>query len=77
MIANSLANSLNLASTQDCGRHGGQVERKKGKSTTLAITTEGPELDDLQHGDTVRMRPLPTNKRKSWKKATLVKQVAP
>ena len=35
------------------------------------------ELVDLQSGDTVRIRPLPTEREKLWKKATVIKQVAP
>ena len=35
------------------------------------------ELVGLQSGDTVRIRPLPTDREKLWKKATVIKQVAP
>ena len=35
------------------------------------------ELVDLQSGDTVHIRPLPTDREKLWKKATVIKQVAP
>ena len=35
------------------------------------------ELPDLRPGDTVRMKPLPTDKQKLWKKGMVVKQVAP
>lgn len=35
------------------------------------------ELVDLQSGDTVRIRPFPTDREKLWKKATVIKQVAP
>ena len=35
------------------------------------------ELPELPPGNTVRMKPLPTDCEKQWKKATVVKQVAP
>ena len=35
------------------------------------------ELTELQPGDTVRMKPLPTDRQKLWKKGVVVKQVAP
>ena len=35
------------------------------------------ELPELLPGDTVRMKPLPTDCAKQWKKAMVVKQVAP
>ena len=35
------------------------------------------ELPELQPGDTVRMKPLPSDKEKLWRKGSVVKQVAP
>ena len=35
------------------------------------------ELPELQPGDTVRMKPLPSDKEKQWRKGSVVKQVAP
>ena len=35
------------------------------------------ELPELLPGDTVRLKPLPTDCEKQWKKAIVVKQVAP
>jgi len=35
------------------------------------------ELVDLQSSDTVHIRPLPTDREKLWKKATVIKHVAP
>lgn len=34
------------------------------------------ELPELQPGDTVRMKPLPSDKEKLWRKGSVVKQVA-
>lgn len=35
------------------------------------------ELSELQSGDTVRIKPLPSDKEKQWRKGTVAKQVAP
>ena len=51
---------------------------KEGKSNQEHYYNRGTrELVNLQSGETVRMRPLPTDKEKLWKKATVIKQVAP
>ena len=35
------------------------------------------ELSKLQSGDTVHIKPLPSDKEKQWRKGTVAKQVAP
>ena len=57
------------------GTDGKLQERKKKQA--LFHNKRRKELPELQPGDTVRMKPLPTDDEKLWRKGLVVKQVAP
>ena len=53
-------------------------ELKERKTTQALFYNKGAkELSELQSGDTVRIKPLPSDKEKEWRKGTVAKQVAP
>ena len=55
-----------------------KTSSKKKKRNKLCFTNKGTkELPELQAGDSVRMKPLPSDKEKLWRKWSVAKQVAP
>ena len=54
----------------------GKLEERKRKQA-LVFNKGTKELPELQPGDTVRVKPLPTDNEKLWRKGSVVKQVEP
>lgn len=57
----------------------GTEDKLKERKTKQALfyNKETKELPEPQPGDTVRMKPLPSDKEKLWRKGSVVKKVAP